>query len=186
MHAITQRPAAMYHSWGSQNAWLRQLHTSNCLYIPAPLAAAEGLVDNDWVWLESQHARIRVQVRVMQGVNSHTVWTWNAIGKRKGTWGLSPNAPESQQGFLLNHLIKDLLPAQENGYRYANADPITGQAAWYDLRVRLIKANAEEAPLSAPQFPTLSSLPGASTVEENTTTVSNYGETFAHKRQGRS
>ena len=25
MHAITQRPMAMYHSWGSQNAWLRQI-----------------------------------------------------------------------------------------------------------------------------------------------------------------
>ena len=24
MHALTQRPMAMYHSWGSQNAWLRQ------------------------------------------------------------------------------------------------------------------------------------------------------------------
>ena len=26
MYAVTQRPAAMYHSWGSMNAWLRQLH----------------------------------------------------------------------------------------------------------------------------------------------------------------
>ena len=26
LHAITQRPMAMYHSWGSQNAWLRQIH----------------------------------------------------------------------------------------------------------------------------------------------------------------
>ena len=25
MHAVTQRPMAMYHSWGSQNAWLRQI-----------------------------------------------------------------------------------------------------------------------------------------------------------------
>ncbi len=33
MHAVTQRPMAMYHSWGSQNAWLRQLHTSNRLYL---------------------------------------------------------------------------------------------------------------------------------------------------------
>ena len=26
LHAITQRPMAMYHSWGSQNAWLRQIY----------------------------------------------------------------------------------------------------------------------------------------------------------------
>ena len=34
-HALTQRPAAMYHSWGSQNAWLRQIHGANPLYVPA-------------------------------------------------------------------------------------------------------------------------------------------------------
>ncbi|MDG1424058.1 MAG: molybdopterin-dependent oxidoreductase, partial [Paracoccaceae bacterium] len=26
VHALTQRPMAMYHSWGTQNAWLRQIH----------------------------------------------------------------------------------------------------------------------------------------------------------------
>ena len=46
----------------------------------------------------------------MKGVNKNTVWTWNAIGKRKGAWNLSPNAPESNKGFLLNHLISDVLP----------------------------------------------------------------------------
>ena len=33
MHAITQRPMAMYHSWGSQNAWLRQILGRNWLYM---------------------------------------------------------------------------------------------------------------------------------------------------------
>ena len=33
-----------------------------------------------------------------------------------------------------------------------NADPITGQAAWYDLRVRIEKAPAAEAGHSAPHF----------------------------------
>ena len=70
----------------------------------------------------------------MDGVNADTVWTWNAIGKRSGTWGLSADAPEAKKGFLLNHLIADLLPEREGGYRYSNSDPVTGQAAWYDLR----------------------------------------------------
>ena len=34
VHALTQRPMAMYHSWGSQNAWLRQIHGENPLYLP--------------------------------------------------------------------------------------------------------------------------------------------------------
>ena len=152
LHAITQRPMAMYHSWGSQNAWLRQIHTANDLYVPRGPAEAQGLKDEDWVWLESRHGRIKARIRLMEGVEGHTVWTWNAIGKRAGAWNLAPDAPESQRGFLLNHLIDDLLPEREGGYRYANADPVTGQAAWYDLRVRMTKA---DEPGAEPTFPTL-------------------------------
>jgi anaerobic selenocysteine-containing dehydrogenase len=32
LNALTQRPMAMYHSWDSQNAWLRQIHTYNYLF----------------------------------------------------------------------------------------------------------------------------------------------------------
>ena len=80
------------------------------------------------------------------------MWTWNAIGKRKGAWNLDPNAPESTRGFLLNHIISELLPERKDGFRYANADPVTGQAAWYDLRVRIEKCAPEEAGLTTPQF----------------------------------
>ena len=154
LHAVTQRPMAMYHSWGSQNAWLRQLHTANRLYVSQAAAEAAGVADDDWVELESRHGRIKAQIRIMQGVNAHTVWTWNAIGKRRGAWNLDPKAPEATRGFLLNHLIDDLLPARDGGYRFANADPVTGQAAWYDLRVRMRKTEVGAA-LSEPQFDTL-------------------------------
>ena len=93
--------------------------------------------------VSSRHGRVKAQVRLMDGVNDDTVWTWNAIGKRRGTWNLSEHAPESQKGFLLNHLIDELLPEQASGYRYASADPVTGQAAWYDLRVRVRAGGSE-------------------------------------------
>jgi len=32
-----------------------------------------------------------------------------------------------------------LLPGGDDGLRYANSDPITGQAAWFDLRVKIEK-----------------------------------------------
>ena len=95
----------------------------------------------------------------MDGVNPDTVWTWNAIGKRAGAWNLDPKAPEAMRGFLLNHIIDDLLPAREDGHRYANADPLTGQAAWYDLKVRLEKAPPGEAGRTAPILPTLEPKP---------------------------
>jgi sulfite dehydrogenase (quinone) subunit SoeA len=154
MHALTQRPMHMYHSWHSQNAWLRQIIGHNRLFVNRAAGRALGLAEDDWVWVSSHHGRIRVPSRLMDGVNPDTVWTWNAIGKRAGAWNLDPNAPEFREGFLLNHLISELLPA-DGGYRYANADPITGQAAWYDLRVRIERAAPLEAKTSAPSFPSL-------------------------------
>jgi anaerobic selenocysteine-containing dehydrogenase len=140
LHAITQRPAAMYHSWGSQNAWLRQIHGENPLYVPEDVADAAGLSDGDWAWVISHHGRICVPVRKTSASNGKTLWTWNAIGKRKGAWALSTDAPEARRGFLLNHLIHELLPTKGDGLRWSNSDPITGQAAWFDLRVRIEKA----------------------------------------------
>ena len=70
----------------------------------------------------------------------------------------------AQVGDLVESLLKrrcgvknssELLPAQEDGYRYANSDPVTGQAAWYDLRVRIDKIKSTEAQRSEPVFPTL-------------------------------
>ena len=157
MHAITQRPMAMYHSWGSQNAWLRQILGRNWLYMHRARAAKLSIADGDWVDVTSHHGTIKVQVKLVEGQNEDTVWTWNAIGKRKGSWALSPDSPESQKGFLLNHLISDLLPEKDGGYRYSNSDPVTGQAAWFDLKVRITKS-ADQTEQSAPQFDTLKPL----------------------------
>jgi anaerobic selenocysteine-containing dehydrogenase len=144
-HAITQRPAAMYHSWGSQNPWLRQIHAKNPLYVPVQICDEEGLLDGDWAWVTSWHGKIKVQVARMEALNSSTMWTWNAIGKRRGAWALDKDAPEAKKGFLLNHLINELLPPKGDGHRWANSDPVTGQAAWYDLRVKIEKAPEDDA-----------------------------------------
>ena len=153
-HALTQRPMAMYHSWGSQNAWLRQIHGRNPLFVARAIAERHGLEDGDWVRLSSHHGAITVPVKVMDGVNPHTVWTWNAIGKRRGAWNLSEDAPEAGEGFLLNHIIPDLLP-EGDGPRHSNSDPVTGQAAWYDLRVALEKVPDPADRADGPDLPAL-------------------------------
>jgi anaerobic selenocysteine-containing dehydrogenase len=130
----------MYHSWGSHNAWLRQITAENRLYMNRDRARALGIADDDWIWIESPIGRVKGRVRLMEGVNADTVWTWNAIGRRGGAAALDSQAPEATRGFLLNHLIAELLPEREGGYRFSNSDPITGQAAWYDLRVKIEKA----------------------------------------------
>ncbi|TKZ19427.1 formate dehydrogenase [Shimia litoralis] len=155
IHALTQRPMAMYHSWGSQNAWLRQLHGTNPLYLPTKIWEKHEFTEGDWAKVTSAHGSITVPVAHQAALNDNTVWTWNAIGKRKGTWALDENAPEATKGFLLNHLIHELLPAKGDGLRWANSDPITGQAAWFDLRVKIEKT----APLTETQseFPKIKS-----------------------------
>jgi anaerobic selenocysteine-containing dehydrogenase len=152
IHALTQRPMQMYHSWGSQNAWLRQITGSNKMYMNAETAEKMDIAEDDWIWVESYHGRIRVQASLMDGVEGSTVWTWNAIGKRPGAWNLDKDSAEFKKGFLLNHVISELLPPREDGYRYANSDPVTGQAAWYDLRVKISKADPAEDPVTYPQF----------------------------------
>ena len=133
--AITQRPMAMYHSWDSQNAWLRQIHTHNYLFVNPEVAAKQGIADGGWIQVESPWGKVRCMARYSEAVEPGTVWTWNAIGKARGAWALSPDANESQKGFLLNHVISDVLPDGSS-----NSDPITGQAGWYDVRVRISPA----------------------------------------------
>jgi anaerobic selenocysteine-containing dehydrogenase len=133
LSAITQRPMFMYHAWGSQNRWLRQIAARNVLYVHPRTLAEHAIDDGDWVWVASERARIRVQVRAHAATAPGTVWTWNAIGKKRGAWKLRADAPEFADGFLLNHLIGE----RSRDPRYGNGDPVTGQAAWFDLKVRL-------------------------------------------------
>jgi len=152
IHALTQRPMAMYHSWGTQNAWLRQIHGTNPMFVSGEIWAEHGFEEDDWAWVTSPNGKIKVPVVRMDALNGKTIWTWNAIGKRKGAWALDEKAPEANKGFLLNHLIHELLPPKADGMRWANSDPITGQAAWFDLRVKIEKAEAGDE-IAQPNHP---------------------------------
>ena len=121
------------------------------------------LTDGDWATVSSVHGSITVPVAHMAALNENTVWTWNAIGKRKGAWALGEESSEATKGFLLNHLIHELLPPKGDGLRWANSDPITGQAAWFDLRVKIAKA--ETANESQPAFDAIKSPVGVGPAE---------------------
>ena len=160
LSAITQRPMAMYHSWDSQNAWLRQIHAHNHLYLHPSVGVANGFEDGDWIWVESMHGKVRCICRFSEAVEPGTVWTWNAIGKASGAWNLDPKANESKKGFLLNHLISEELPTKAGETPISNSDPITGQAGWYDVRVRVYKAGHHEPKVTSPQFDAVKPAPG--------------------------
>jgi len=128
--------------------------------VNAQTAKNAGIADGDWIWCESQWGKVRCMARYSESVEPGTVWTWNAIGKAAGAWNLTPDANESQQGFLLNHLISEELPKQADGSRFSNSDPITGQAAWYDVRVCIYKAAEGEPEQTSPQFTPMKRYPG--------------------------
>ena len=80
----------------------------------------------------------------------------------------------------MNHLISEMLP--ENGADpLANADPVTGQAAWYDLRVRIEKTSAAEAGRTAPSFAPLHHPPSLPPPPD----IVRYGGDFGGDRQQR-
>jgi anaerobic selenocysteine-containing dehydrogenase len=161
LNAVTQRPMAMYHSWDSQNAWLRQIHSHNYLHVHPATAQAAGVADGDWAWVESRWGKVRCRLRYSEAVEPGTVWTWNAIGKGRGAWRLDADADESRSGFLLNHLISSELPAPGvPRSRISNSDPVTGQAGWYDVRVRIRPAAADEPHESFPQVAAVPAAPG--------------------------
>jgi len=165
LNAVTQRPMAMYHSWDSQNAWLRQIHSHNYLFINPITAKNAGIEDGGWLWVESQWGKVRCMGRTSEAVEPGTVWTWNAIGKSDGAWHLQSGADEARKGFLLNHLISEELPLEGTG-RISNSDPITGQAGWYDVRVRIRPAASDEPKITYPQSQSPSTTAAASAPKE--------------------
>ncbi len=165
LNALTQRPMAMYHSWDSQNAWLRQIHSHNYLFVNPKMAVGQGIDDGDWIWVESHLGKVKCMCRYSEAVEPGTVWTWNAIGKASGAWALAPDADESSKGFLLNHIIGEELPANGDGSHLSNSDPVTGQAAWFDVRVRISRVEDQAGQVTEPQFAPMKLLPGQTSRE---------------------
>ncbi|HED12925.1 MAG TPA: formate dehydrogenase, partial [Gammaproteobacteria bacterium] len=134
----------------------------NYIHVHPSVGQANGFTNNDWVWVESMHGKVRCLCRFSEAVEPGTVWTWNAIGKAAGAWNLDQDANEATKGFLLDHLIAEELPTNGGTSHYSNSDPVTGQAGWYDVRVRIYKAGAQEPETTSPHFKPMQPMPGTS------------------------
>ena len=82
---------------------------------------------------------------------------------------------------MLNHLIDELLPPKGDGLRWSNSDPLTGQAARYDLRVRLEKIDPPPGHASQPRFDAQKSPPGL----QKRPAVLRYGQEWPLLKSGR-
>ena len=111
LNAVTQRPMFMYHAWGSQNAWLRQIATRNFLYLHPDTGARHGIADEDWIEVTSHHGTHHACRRSSPPTCSPTrCGPGTRSASASGAWKLAKDAPEGSQGFLLNHLISDITP----------------------------------------------------------------------------
>ena len=115
-HAVTQRPMSMYHSWDSQNAWLRQilraelpLHEPRhgrapghrgCVLGLGGVAATARSAPRSSSWKAARRTRCGPGTR---------------SARRAAPGACRADANESTDGFLLNHLIGELLPADGDG-----------------------------------------------------------------------
>jgi anaerobic selenocysteine-containing dehydrogenase len=140
--AITQRPMAMYHSWDSQNAWLRQIHSHNYLHVNPRTAQEAGMSRRRLGLGDQRLGRAALHAALQRCGGAGHGLDLERDRQGPGAWHLAPAADESRKGFLLNHLITEELPFA--GGRISNSDPVTGQAGWYDVRVNLRPAAPEE------------------------------------------
>ncbi len=95
----------MFHSEHRQIPRMRALHPEPLVYINPRTAAAYGVHNGDWVWIENQHGRCKRVVQETPIVNEHTISTDHA-------WW-HPEAPcELEDGLydLWDLTVENLLP----------------------------------------------------------------------------
>ena len=156
LNAVTQRPMAMYHSWDSQNAWLRQIHAHNHSIRESEGRARRG----------HRGRRLDVgRVAVGQGPLPLQLLRGGRAGHgmdverdRQGTGRMAPRARRQRIAARVPVEPPDL--GRAAGRRPARRSPTRtrspGQAAWYDVRVRIYPAERGRADRrrgrNSPQF----------------------------------
>ena len=112
----------------------RRATTCTCIRTPR---RAHGIADGDWIWRRvARTAASRAgEAARRQRAAGHGVDLERDRQAPRRLEARRRTRRRAHKGFLLNHLISDRCTPRRR--RYANADPVTGQAAWFDLRVRI-------------------------------------------------
>lgn len=123
---LTSYKEMLYYQSGhtAPNPYSREISDENYVLINSKTAAAKGISDGDYVWVESTLDKIKVRAKVVEGVHPEVV----AISYHFGHWAnVSPQA--KNKGVNPNMIIPTVW------------DEISGQDAIYDgARVKVYKA----------------------------------------------
>ena len=117
-------------------------------------AREAGIEDGGWMWVESMHGKVRCLCRYSEAVEPGTVWTWNAIGKASGAWGLDGDANEAKKGFLLNHLISEELPPSRTATTCPTRTRLPARPAGTTCTCGSTRPTPTSEQVSSPQFDT--------------------------------
>ena len=150
---------AMYHSWDSQNAWLRQIHGENHLFVNPVTAAAQQIDDGAWIYVESPWGKVRCRARYSEAVGRHRM---DLERDRQGGRRVEPGAAGGRVAARLPVEPRDHRRAAGCGARRCADVELRsdhGQAGWYDVQVRIYPAEADAA-TTLPQFAPMPALPG--------------------------
>ena len=123
LNAVTQRPMAMYHSWDSQNAWLRQIHTHNFLFVNTRTALAAASPTAAGCGSSRPGAGCAACAATARRSSPARCGPGTPSARRPGAWHLDAGAKRVAPGFLLNHLIREELPAGRTAPRSPTATP---------------------------------------------------------------
>ena len=130
LNAVVTQPNGRC-SWDSQNAWLRQIHSHNYLFVnPATARALPWWLTaagpgSESVGQGALHGPLQRGHRAPEPSGPGTRWDGNSRPMQQGARGLPAQPPDEELPF-----------ANGDGKvgRISNSDPITGQAGWYDVR----------------------------------------------------
>ncbi len=68
-----RRQPGFFHSENRQLPWLRELHPDPVVEIHPDTAAAHGIKNGDWVWIESPRGRVRQRAKFFAGMDPRVV-----------------------------------------------------------------------------------------------------------------
>ncbi len=122
LYLINWKEASHTHSRTQNNPWLLEIKPSNPLIVHPDTAARLGLADNDEVWVESPHGKVKARVKVSRRIHPEVVGLQHGFGHT--ALGRQARGRGTADALL----------------RPTKADPLSGQGLHKETCVKIYKA----------------------------------------------
>jgi thiosulfate reductase / polysulfide reductase chain A len=121
LYLINWKEASHTHSRTQNNPWLLEIKGSNPLAIHPETAKKLGISEDDEVWVESPHGKVKARVHLTRRMHEEVVGAQHGFGHK----ALGSNARGRGSAFA--------------GLNIAKSDPLSGQAVHKEICVKVYK-----------------------------------------------